>query len=181
MQQLADYVDELLAIVTANEYTAKSPATINYATANTYVYKKPLPPDYAGLFNQGATCYMNSLLQSLFLTPELRYALYNWQYTPDRDPEREMCIPYQMQRLFCQMQLMDGQTAAETDSLTKSFGWAAGDQFQQQDATELLTMLTEALETCFKGTRGDGVIKALYVFDAVCFVYTCQRLIDLSL
>lgn len=34
---------------------------------------------YLGLSNQGATCYMNSLLQTLFMTPEFRKALYSWQ------------------------------------------------------------------------------------------------------
>jgi len=49
---------------------------------------------FAGLLNQGATCYMNSLLQAIFMTPELRKALYD--LTPSdlrirwREYEQEM-------------------------------------------------------------------------------------------
>jgi ubiquitin C-terminal hydrolase len=39
---------------------------------------------FVGLCNQGATCYMNSLLQTLFMTPEFRTALYQWSF-------EEMC------------------------------------------------------------------------------------------
>jgi ubiquitin C-terminal hydrolase/predicted N-acetyltransferase YhbS len=35
---------------------------------------------FTGLSNQGATCYMNSLIQSLFMTPEFRSAVYNWSF-----------------------------------------------------------------------------------------------------
>ena len=40
--------------------------------------------NFAGLSNQGATCYMNSLLQTLFMTPEFRRALYSWRYNPEK-------------------------------------------------------------------------------------------------
>lgn len=44
---------------------------------------------FAGLLNQGATCYMNSLLQTLFNTSRFRQRLYEWTYKPDRDGPAE--------------------------------------------------------------------------------------------
>ncbi|KAG8292028.1 Ubiquitin carboxyl-terminal hydrolase 47 [Homalodisca vitripennis] len=62
---------------------------------------------YVGLVNQAMTCYLNSLLQALFMTPEFRNALYKWQYDPQNNSDPAKCIPYQLQRLFLNLQSTD--------------------------------------------------------------------------
>ena len=36
--------------------------------------------NYKGIANIGATCYINSFLQTLFMTPEFRDGIYRWTY-----------------------------------------------------------------------------------------------------
>ncbi|OUC45291.1 MATH domain protein [Trichinella nativa] len=52
---------------------------------------------YIGLKNQGATCYMNSLLQTLFFTNKLRKAVYQISTEQD-DPHKSVALA--MQRLL---------------------------------------------------------------------------------
>lgn len=56
---------------------------------------------YVGLYNQGATCYMNSLFQSLYFTNQYRKAVYQM---PTENDIPESSPVYALQRLFYNLQ-----------------------------------------------------------------------------
>lgn len=59
---------------------------------------------YVGLVNQAMTCYLNSLLQALYMTPEFRNALYKWEFVGQQKKEADS-IPFQLQKLFLNLQV----------------------------------------------------------------------------
>ena len=100
---------------------------------------------YCGLRNQGATCYLNSMLQALYLTHSFRRAVYRWRHDPNIHPPVPQCPAAQLQRLFARMQLSD-RAAVSTMPLTKSFGWNDREVFAQQDVQEMMSILLTNME-----------------------------------
>ncbi|GLT65310.1 hypothetical protein SLA2020_377490, partial [Shorea laevis] len=113
---------------------------------------------YVGLKNQGATCYMNSLLQTLYHIPYFRKAVYHMPTTENDMPTGS--IPLALQSLFYKLQYND--TSVATKELTKSFGWDTYDSFMQHDVQELNRVLCEKLEDKMKGTVVEGTIQQLF-------------------
>ena len=111
-----------------------------------------------GLKNQGATCYLNSLLQSLFFTNAFRKAVFK---IPTEQETDKKTSAYALQRLLYALQTHDD--AISTQELTSAFGWEAKDIFEQRDIQELSRVLMDKMEERMKGTEAEKVLPDLFV------------------
>uniref|UniRef100_A0A674AL53 Ubiquitin carboxyl-terminal hydrolase 7 n=1 Tax=Salmo trutta TaxID=8032 RepID=A0A674AL53_SALTR len=130
---------------------------------------------YVGLKNQGATCYMNSLLQTLFFTNQLRRAVY---MMPTEGDDSSKSVPLALQRVFYELQHSDKPVG--TKKLTKSFGWETLDSFMQHDVQELCRVLLDNVENKMKGTCVEGTIPKLFRGKMVSYIQ-CNCVVSLSL
>lgn len=120
---------------------------------------------YVGLKNQGATCYMNSLLQTLFFTNKLRKAVY---LMPTESDDSSKSVALALQRVFYELQFSDKPVG--TKKLTKSFGWETLDSFMQHDVQELSRVLLDNMESKMKGTCVEGTIPRLFEGKMISFI-----------
>lgn len=107
--------------------------------------------------NQGATCYMNSILQMFFFTNKLRSAVY---LMPTEKDETESSVAFAMQRVFYELQYL--KKAVNTRKLTKSFGWNLFESFHQHDVQEFCRILMDNLESKMAKTPVENTIPQLF-------------------
>lgn len=115
---------------------------------------------YVGLNNQGATCYLNSLLQSYFTTKLFRKLVYQIP-TEETSASHSRSVPLALQRVF--YSLLTSDDTISTLELTKSFGWDSSDAFTQHDVQELNRILMDKLETAMKGTKIENALNDIFV------------------
>ncbi|MCJ1460144.1 hypothetical protein MMC28_010523, partial [Mycoblastus sanguinarius] len=140
--------------VTAYVRIYKDPTGVLWHNFINYNSKKET--EMVGLKNQGATCYLNSLLQSLYFTNAFR------KIPTEKEADRKTAnSAWALQRLFYCLQTNDD--AVSTQELTASFGWETKHIFEQQDVQELSRILMERMEERMKGTDAENALAKMFV------------------
>ena len=115
----------------------------NYYVKQEPPYDSKKETGFVGIKNQGATCYMNSILQTLYNIPRFRRMIYMFRTNSSTLLERQKDIVLNLQILFYKLQTSPVEIS--TMSLIKSFGWDQQDAFIQHDSTEFWTVLMSTL------------------------------------
>lgn len=108
---------------------------------------------FVGFKNQGATCYMNSLLQTLYMLSAFRKAVYNMPLPEPGNENSGSFLSYALQKVFFELQF--SPTVVKTKKLTESFGWDTTDAFTQHDVQELKLILCDELAEKMKKIAPD--------------------------
>jgi ubiquitin carboxyl-terminal hydrolase 7 len=116
-----------------------------------------------GLRNQGNTCYMNSLLQSLHHLPEFRKIIYSIP-TDIGNASTPDSVPLELQRVFFELEHAEEAGAAEvgTERLTRSFGWGRREVMVQQDVQEFARLLCDSLQEAMRSRGVDDGVAELF-------------------
>jgi len=97
---------------------------------------------FVGLSNQGATCYMNSLIQTLFMTPEFRAALYKWDFNSNyktwviaQEHQHKMEVEQNKSKDDEQKPKEDGQTPSKVLTSSSSGKAKTPEEIEQEKRT----------------------------------------------
>ncbi|KAL0234860.1 hypothetical protein PCE1_001896 [Barthelona sp. PCE] len=96
-----------------------------------------------GVGNQGATCYLNSMVQTLYHVESFKDVIEDANIDPNAWGMSRRPVVLELRRLF--KWLDRGFCAADTRGLTSSFGWS-GEVNVQHDVQEFFTVLMGKLQ-----------------------------------
>ncbi|KAH7100498.1 hypothetical protein BKA62DRAFT_706491 [Auriculariales sp. MPI-PUGE-AT-0066] len=121
-------------------------------------YDSKVTTGFVGLKNQGATDYLNVMMQALYCTNAFRRAIYE---VPTRHDSATVDIVQALQRIFYDLQ--STLQPVTTTVLTRAFGWRSLDSFMSHDIMEFKRVLAHKLVEQLRRTSADGIYNRLFI------------------
>ena len=168
---------------------SNSTSIISTNQCKSHSKKMPKVCGYVGLKNIGCTCYMNSILQQMYMIPSFRYAIMsvddyknkNFQKSLFNNNTYDDNLLHQLQKLYTFLEFSEKQAYNPKDFCAsfKDMDGAPINPMIQQDSQEFFNNFCDKIEQSLKDTKYKYIIENIFT-GKTCSSVICEQCKNVS-